>query len=369
MTWALVDLSAPKKPRKRRTPGTGSIYLRGGIWYLQYSVGGKQIQESSHSHIRSDAMNLLRIRLGDAASGRHPYGFARGLTIADVCKLTLNDQRLHNKADVKGTEYRINKHLDRLLGKFRAWEFGTKHVSEYILVRRKEGATDGTINRELSILRRGFRLGTTAEPPLVLRCPKVVRLVEHNTRQGFLEPEQYQAVLAALPERLKALFIVGYHVGARKGELLSLRWDQVDLEAGTIRLSERQTKNKTGRVLPIYGPMAAALRAQRERVPGDRVFPLGRHIAGWDEACAAAGVPGLLFHDLRRSAVRNMERAGVPRKVAMGITGHLTEAVYRRYDIVSERDLASAGRVMEQYMAGTGINCTKLTPGEEVAGK
>ena len=70
----------------------------------------------------------------------------------------------------------------------------------------------------------------------------------------------------------------------------------------------------------------------------------------WEPACTRAGVPGLLFHDLRRSAVRNMERASIPRKVAMEISGHRTESVYRRYDIVSRRDLMSAAAKLERYL-------------------
>lgn len=69
----------------------------------------------------------------------------------------------------------------------------------------------------------------------------------------------------------------------------------------------------------------------------------------WASGCERAGLQGLLFQDLRRSAVRNMERAGIPRKVAMAISGHKTESIYRRYGIISARDLAAAAR-MEQYL-------------------
>ncbi len=89
---------------------------------------------------------------------------------------------------------------------------------------------------------------------------------------------------------------------------------------------------------------------------------IGGHVKGWSDACTTAGVPGLHFHDLRRSAVRAMERAGIPRHVAMGISGHRTEAVYRRYDIVSGRDLQDAGRKLESCLTA------KWNPKTEAAG-
>lgn len=60
----------------------------------------------------------------------------------------------------------------------------------------------------------------------------------------------------------------------------------------------------------------------------------------WRNACKRAALPGRIMHDFRRTAVRNMERAGVSRSVAMKLSGHKTEAIYKRYAIVSERDLA-----------------------------
>jgi integrase len=82
--------------------------------------------------------------------------------------------------------------------------------------------------------------------------------------------------------------------------------------------------------------------------------PLGSHVKGWDRACSAAGLAGLHFHDLRRSAIRNIERAGIPRHVAMQISGHRTENVYRRYDIVVEADLKAAGEKLAAYHAQQG---------------
>jgi len=140
--------------------------------------------------------------------------------------------------------------------------------------------------------------------------------------------------------------------GARKNELRRIRWEQVDTQAGLIRLSAAQTKGKKPRTLPIYGEMSRWLERQRESCPAGSVWvfhgthncPVANHLNGWAEACERAGVPGLLFHDLRRSAVRNMNQD----KVAMEISGHRTRSVFDRYNIVDVADLGrrqAAGRV------------------------
>src|ERR1017187_6818465 len=170
----------------------------------------------------------------------------------------------------------------------------------------RPGARDSTINRELAIVRRGFRLGAQEAPPLVQRRPAISMLEEDNVRQGFLEQDQYERLLEELPASLKALFVCGYHTGARKNELRRIWWAQVDSEAGLIRLSAGQTKGKKPRTLPIYGDMRRWLERQRESCPASSTWvfhgthncPVGNHLNGWAEACERAGVADLLFHDL-----------------------------------------------------------------------
>ena len=159
-----------------------------------------------------------------------------------------------------------------------------------------------------------------------------------------------------MPDHLKALFVVAYHCGNRLGENRKLRWDQVDWNGGEIRIEKRQAKGKRPRTLPIYGDMMEWLEWQWERrAPDcDLVFhwngkPIGSHIKGWKHACAAAGLAWLKPHDLRRSAIRNMERAGIPRSVAKAISGHKTDSVYQRYDVVADGDLKAAAEKLEQY--------------------
>ena len=323
---------------------------------MQYCRNGQRFRESSQSTNRADAERLLKRRFGEIVTGK--FAFER-VTLSQLFDLLIQDYELHERRSIDPVRWRIKKHLEPALGKLHANEFGRARAEAYIVARRRAGATNATINRELAALRRAFHVASQYDPPMVSRVPHIPRLPENNVRQGFLELKQYLALLEALPGYLKPLLVVGYHLGNRLGELRSLRWDQVDLKAGEIRLTAEQTKNKRPRTLPIYGDIGEWLtrqKAERDQFWPDChwVFrylgkPIGNHVRGWKKACEAAGVPGLLFHDLRRSAVRNMERAGVPRSIAMSISGHRTESVYRRYDIVSGRDLKLAAEKMEAH--------------------
>jgi integrase len=160
------------------------------------------------------------------------------------------------------------------------------------------------------------------------------------------------------------LLVVGYHTGARVGELLPLQWRQVDLVGKRIRLNPGETKNDEGRVLPIYGDMAEWLAMQKairdERYPSCKfVFHrAGKPISGifknWRDATVACELEGLIFHDLRRTGIRDMVRAGISEKIAMVISGHKTRSVFDRYNIVNDRDLTETASKMEAHLPATG---------------
>jgi len=172
-----------------------------------------------------------------------------------------------------------------------------------------------SLNRELSLLRRAYQLGYEHKPQLVDRMPVIKKLAENNTRKGFVTIEQYQALLKELPEHLRPITVIAFHVANRKGELLNLEWSDVDLvgDPPVITLWPGETKNRNGRTLPILeGEMLDTLTDLKARnatkwPKETNVFlnakgrPLAYHMMckDWDEACRRAGLPGLLFHDLR----------------------------------------------------------------------
>ncbi len=335
--------------------GTGTIYRRGNIWWMQYYVRGRLVQESTGFTDKADAENLLKQRIGNAAAGRH-VGPER-TTIADLCNLVLENNRLRGLRDAQHVEWRYKANVAPLLGRLPASRFGQAQVRQYVASRRAADASNASINREFAIVRRGYKLGAQEDPPLVHSQPVIPVLEENNVRQGFLEQDEYERLLEELPEDLKALFVCGYHTGARKNELRRIQWEQVDFDGGVIRLPASQTKTKKARTLPIYGDMRRWLEHQRMTCPpgcvwvfhGARNHPVDNHLNGWSEACRRVGLPELLFHDLRRSAVRNMKRAGIQDKVAMDISGHRTRSVFDRYNIIDEADVRGAGERLEEY--------------------
>ena len=237
----------------------------------------------------------------------------------------------------------------------------TSDVRAYTTSRQEQQAANSTINRELAILKRSFVLAMQAGK--LLARPHIPMLKENNVRKGFFEADQFEAVRCHLPEPLRPLVIFAYITGWRvPSEVLALQWRQVDFDAATVRLDAGTTKNGEGRVFPMTAELRAALVAQRATVdaiqrerrmviPWVFVWADGRRVrdfrGAWTKACQVAGVPGRLLHDFRRTAVRNLERAGVPRSVAMQMVGHKTESVYRRYAIVAEGDLHEAARRLD----------------------
>ncbi len=155
-----------------------------------------------------------------------------------------------------------------------------------------------------------------------------------------------------------------YYTGWRTySEILPLTWDRVDLEAGTVRLYRGTTKNKDGRVIHLPHVLQDILEQQWSvhlmqfsdcpyvfQREGQRIKNFRK---AWASACREAGLVGKIPHDFRRTAVRNLVRAGVPERVAMMICGHKTRSVFDRYSIVSASDLEEAARRIDKAIETT----------------
>jgi integrase len=348
-----------------RAKGTGSIFKPKGsrFYWIAYYSGGKRQYESTKSERKKDAQDLLTSKFSDIGKGI-PVTSAMGrVTLREGLQAVIDDQRVNGRQSTEQTEQRIANHLlDYFAPDRRMSAVTTADLERYRTHRLiEQEAQRATVNRELAILRRAFRLAMRGS--LLSSMPYVPMLKEDNARQGFFEREEFDAILERLPACLHPPLEFMYVTGWRKSEVFNLTVAQVDLQARTVRLEVGTTKSGEGRTYYLTEALHALLTKQlaaiealkEQRVICPWVFhrpdgaPIRSLRGAWTAATVAAGYPGKLLHDFRRTAVRNLERAGVPRASAMKMVGHATESIYRRYAIQDETMLREASAKLEAW--------------------
>lgn len=366
----------------------GTVYRQPGrrTWMLKYFRNGRPIYESSGTDDRTQAKKLLRNRETDIDRGLPVTAKVGRLRFDEATADLVNEYKVNKRRSLDELERRIDKHLKPFFGGRRMSTITSSDVRTYVKHRQETPIMTGKgddkvsrqvsnaeINRELTALKRAFTLAVQGGK--LLHRPHIPMLTEHNVRTGFFEREQLLAVVSHLPEPLQPVIRFAYVTGWRiDSEILPLQWRQINFDerlsatqvlAGTIRLDPGTTKNRDGRVFPFTKELRDVLEAQRAahdrlkkagivapwvffrmvakgRGGKRRPKPIRRFNKAWKLACVAAGVPGRIPHDLRRTAVRNLVRAGVSERVAMRLTGHKTRSVFERYNIVSDGDLGTA---------------------------
>jgi integrase len=370
-------------------------------WWIKYrDIHGKMRYESSKSAKKEVAKRQLRDRMHNIDKGVPVTPEVTKLKFHEAVTILVNYHKSKDRK-TKKMEGRIAKHLTPFFGANRLMTSITADTVEAYVAKRKadvrvipartkqtrkgvmaiperqKSTTNATINRELAWLKQMFKRAIIAGR--LLSRPHIELLPENNARQGFFELDQYRAVHAHLPDAIRPVIAFGYITGWRiKAEVVSLQWSQVDFKAGEVRLEPGTTKNKEGRTFPFTRELRALLEAQhaeRERlkkkghiVPwvffrmvakgrrGDHYpKPIKSYGKAFKTACRKAGYPARIPHDFRRTAVRNLVRAGITESVAMKMTGHKTRSVFDRYDIVSGSDLHEAARKLDAAPSQTAV--------------
>ncbi len=346
----------------------GRLYRQAGRshWQLKYYRDGQVIFESARTADRAAAKRLLRQRETAIDRGEPVHLEARRVRFDEAARDLLTDYQIQGYRSRREIEGRIRLHLAPVFGGRPLAKITTTAIRAYTQARHAEGAANATINRELAALKRMFSLAIQARR--ISHRPYIPMLREDNARRGFFEPDAFAALLPHLSPAVQPVIRFAYVTGWRiQSEVLPLEWRQVDFMGGDIRLDPGTTKNRDGRVFQMTTTLRALLVSQRaatDRVQRDgTICPWvfhrrGRPIRSFRgesrRACAAAGLPGRIPHDLRRTAIRNMVRGGMPERLAMRLSGHRTRAVFDRYDIVSDRDLRTAATLLDAYSDGEG---------------
>jgi integrase len=346
--------SSGGREERRSMRGMGRIFKRGPVYWIAYSYRNKEYRESSGSESESQARKLLKKRIGEGSTGQFLGPNEERVTFEDMADALVTDYEINKLRSIRSLKLSI-KHLKDRFALERAIDITTDKIKKYVADRQRDKAANGSINRELSALKRMFKLAV--ESGRIRFAPHIPMLEENNARQGFVDHGVFLALRDRLPEYLKDPVTFLYLSGWRLGEMRALEWRDVDLAGKIVRLRPAISKNKDGRLLPLSGELLEIIEraSSRRRLECVSVFhldgqPVGDFKRSWATACKAAGSGKVLVHDLRRTAVRNMVRAGIPDRVAMAMSGHKTRSVFDRYNIVSETDLAQAAERLQAHL-------------------
>lgn len=378
--------------------GSGRIFERKGSAFLwcAYYLRGKEYRQSTEETDPAKAEKFLKRKLKEV--GADQIG-AKTFISPQQERVKVSDllDALENAYKIDGKDSaQFKSHLKRIRNHFGAWravEVTADAVDRYITSRLESGMAAATINRATQLLGQAFKLAV--ERKHLSSKPTFRHLSEKgNARTGFFGEREFRAVMENLPVYLQDFALFDFLCGWRSGEVKSLLWEDVDGDC--IRLRGEHSKNREGRVIVLEGELADLMERRKaaRTVKTKTGVLLSRFIfhhdgepivdfrKAWARACCMAGVgkmvcrtcqepvdasrhcskcsktwkneqlkyKGKLFHDFRRTSVRNMIRAGVSEKVAMTVSGHKTHSMLSRYNIVSETDLRQAMQRTQEYL-------------------
>lgn len=344
--------------------GDGGIFRRGQVWYGWLFVKGRLVRESLHTtDEKVAAKRLAAIRRKKDAGDYQPVAQRRVL----VSEL-LDDLLVYLEVQGRASLSKVKCHVKPVrleLGHVRAADLETSQVERVVRDWLADGKARATVNRRLEALGEAYRLAAKRTPPKVRAVPYIQLLHVENTRTGFLEAPDFARITPHLDRDLADFAEWGYLTGMRKGEAAALAWSMLDRSGPTwaLQVPAAICKNRDGRVLPVVGSLRTIIerRLSARRLGCGLIFhrrskgrdgqPIKAFDKAWRNALREAGLPkGLLFHDSRRSAARNLRRAGASESEAMKVTGHKTASMFRRYSIVTDEDAAVALQKQDQFL-------------------
>jgi integrase len=380
------------KPKRVRGRTGGHLFLRGNIWHCAFNLRGKEIRKTTKQTKLAVAQKFLESemrKVGADKEGIREYTGTPKQERVLISELLDDAVAEYKRRGYNGLPRELNKqmrchlkHVRAYFGAMRALTLRRQHVDDFVAWMRSRGKANSTINRVLEYLKHSYRLAVEADPPKLLRVPKIELLEENNVRNGKFSRAEAELIFASVPAHLSDFFRFALETGSRAGEIRKLRWSYVTTDA--ISVPSTDTKNRKPRTIALTPEIEAILERRRavRLLECDLIFHKnGKRVPPydyiWQRACVLNGLghfycrscrdengkyvsaldakrfcprcgkrwrdfpryEGRLVHDFRRTCAWELEQAGVPRDQGKEITGHSTLAMYERYaDLFSEQE-------------------------------
>ncbi len=321
----------------------GSVYLRltktgKEKWYIYYRVEGERIREVvKNAQSRADALKVLQVKVADAFRGRH--GFKKQekrIKFKEFAELYIENYAKVNKRSWKTDEYML-KRVKEFFNEKDLHEIDSLLIDQFRASILKEGVTKSTANRYMALLKSMLNL--SIEWGYLKTNPVKVKFFSEmdNLKERILSKEEEQSLLEACSAHLKPIVLTALHTGMRKGEILNLKWSQVDFTNMVIKVEN--TKSGKPRLIPINECLLEELmRLKRQSGKSNYVFlypdsgkPLKDVKRSFPGAVRRSGIRGLRFHDLRHSFASRLVAKGVDLITIKELLGHHSVRITERY--------------------------------------
>jgi len=355
-----------------------NIYRRGSRLYVKFRADGKRYTFPVPGNKVRTARRVLKEKQGLVVQGREREALPKRATFDELAQDYWTAQE--NKGLRSLWQSKIS--FDRARAYFKGWRAVNvtgPEIEKFLKFRRGQPTQYGrppspdTLRRDLHVLRAILFMGW--ENDKILKMPKIPVRPKQVKRKGFFRPEEFGRLLSELPDYVRPLVHLAYVTGMRRAELLDLAWagaeaedpsGYLDLSDGLIQL--HRTKSCEHRIVPLTPDLIEIFQNRRAdldalapsfpyvffRVEGLRVRRILNFTGAWKTALGRAGLPDdRRLHDLRRSAVRNLNLAGVDRASGMAIVGHKTQEIHADYDQRDEQDYREAMMRLTAHNSGT----------------
>ncbi len=301
-----------------------------GKWYqIDYYVGGKRVREVLKGvSTKRQAEEVERKRLTNSTG---PIEFKR---CENLARWFLGHPDKESKKTLDRDRQRFEKHLLPYFGYCKPHDINSSMVDDYKVHRQRQFAANATINRELALLKSIFRFAL--KKGKVSRVPPIDLLPEDNVRRRFITEEEFKRIKAFLSPNALPVVVIAYHTAMRLGEILGLRWKNVDLKRRVFQFETEKTGRQ--RAVALHPEVIKLLESMPRGFGETSVFNISidRVERVWKRACQKAKVKDARIHDLRRTRATIWHKEeGLPQDVIMHMTGHRTDSMFRRYQIVS----------------------------------
>jgi integrase len=334
-----------------------------GAYWVDYRHLGKRYRKKVGKSKRQAEVVYGKIKLQIAENKYLDVKKNQNIMLPEFLDFYLRDYSyINNKPSTHYRNTRICKNLIRHFGNIHLYEITDVDIDNYKKARRERGIKLATINRELALLKAAFNKARQWKV-LQTTIPEIKLFKVDNTRVRYLTEEEYHKLVDISPEPLKSIMVVAVNTGMRRGELLSLKWQDVDIKERIITL--RDTKSKETRYIPVNNVVTDILIGMNAVLGCEYVFA-GKegksHISEsyvshlFEKIVKEAGIKDFHYHDLRHTFASWLVMKGIDLKTVQELLGHKTFNMTLRYSHLSPEHKKLAVEILEEKSKIRGSN-------------